>query len=338
MNDKIIYKISVDAMGGDYGLKTTLPGCISAINKNKNLHIYIVGIYKKIIKGLKVFKNKYDIKRLNIVNADEIIEMKDSPVIALRNKKKSSMRIAINLIKNNKVDACISAGNTGALVAISKFVLKTIDEIDRPAIVYPLPALDHINKTIKKVYMLDLGANINCSSNPLFQFGIMGSILAKNIENKNNPKLSLLNIGLEQIKGVDSIKKTAKMFMKCKYINYVGYIEGNNILNATTDVIVCDGFAGNIALKSIEGTAKTISIVMKNIFSKNIISKIAMIISYPIIKKIIQTLDINQYNGASLLGINGIVIKSHGKTSIKSFEAAINEGINEIKHNIPKKN
>lgn len=331
------YKIAVDAMGGDYGLKVTVPACISALNNNNRLYIYIVGVYKEIKKELIIFNNKYDSNRLKIINADEIIKMHDAPITALRNKKHSSMRIAINLIKDKIVDACISAGNTGALVAISKFVLKTISNIDRPAIVYPIPSLNYKTNIMDKVYMLDLGANINCSAEQLFQFGIMGSALSENIQNKKYPKLSLLNIGSEEIKGNDNIKKASKMFKDCRYVNYTGYIEGNNILSAKTDVIICDGFIGNIALKSIEGTAQTISKVINNAFNKNIISKIAMTIAYPIIKKIKENLNMNQYNGASLLGINGIVIKSHGKTSINAFESAIIEGINEIKHNIPKK-
>ncbi|WP_192483637.1 MULTISPECIES: phosphate acyltransferase PlsX [Cysteiniphilum] len=331
------YKISVDAMGGDHGLKTTIPACLSALKKFPDLHICLVGIAKDIEQFLTAHKTPYDTTRLSIVNANEIVEMDESPALALRNKKDSSMRVAINLVKSDDVDACVSAGNTGALMATSKFVLKTLNEIDRPAIVYAIPSLDRKTKKMNPVYMLDLGANVNCSSEQLFQFGIMGSVLAANLKGTERPRVALLNIGEEEMKGLDSIKQAAKMLQNCDHINYIGYVEGNDIFSAKADVIVCDGFAGNIALKTMEGTAKLIADMLKDSFNNSIFSKLAMLISAPVLTGLKRKLDTNQYNGASLLGLRGIVIKSHGSASAEAFETAIYEAIKEIKYNIPQK-
>ncbi|WP_117002248.1 MULTISPECIES: phosphate acyltransferase PlsX [Cysteiniphilum] len=331
------YKISIDAMGGDHGLKTTVPACLSALKKFPDLHICLVGIAKDIEQFLTAHKTSYDTTRLSIVNANEIVEMDESPALALRNKKDSSMRVAINLVKSGDVDACVSAGNTGALMATSKFVLKTLNEIDRPAIVYAIPSLDRKTKKMNPVYMLDLGANVNCSSEQLFQFGIMGSVLAANLKGTERPRVALLNIGEEEMKGLDSIKQAAKMLQNCDHINYIGYVEGNDIFSAKADVIVCDGFAGNIALKTMEGTAKLIADMLKDSFNNSIFSKLAMLISAPVLTGLKRKLDTNQYNGASLLGLRGIVIKSHGGASAEAFETAIYEAIKEIKYNIPQK-
>lgn len=324
-------------MGGDHGLKTTIPACTAALKKNSKLHIFVVGIAKQVENELTHFKCSYDHNRLTIVNANEIVEMDESPALALRNKKNSSMRVAINLIKSGEADACVSAGNTGALMATSKFVLKTLNDIDRPAIVYAIPSLNHKTKKMDPVYMLDLGANVNCSSEQLFQFGIMGSVLAANLKDKDRPRVALLNIGEEAMKGLDSIKQAAKMLQKCHSINYIGHVEGNDIFSAKADVIVCDGFAGNIALKTMEGTAKMVANMLKDSFNKSIFSKLTMLISAPALTNLKRKLDMNQYNGASLLGLRGIVIKSHGGASAQAFETAIYEAIKEIKHNIPQK-
>ena len=331
------YKISIDAMGGDHSLKTTAPAAVAALKKHSDLAITLVGLEDQIQSALKSYNGQYDHSRLHVSHASEIVEMDESPALALRNKKDSSMRVAINLVKAKEVDACVSAGNTGALMATSKFVLKTLPEIDRPAIVYAIPSMDPKTKKIDPVYMLDLGANVNCSSEQLFQFGIMGSVLAKHLKNKDRPKVMLLNIGEEEMKGLDSIKQAAKNLHNCDYINYQGYIEGNDIFTAKTDVVVCDGFAGNIALKTMEGTAKIIGTMLKDSFSSNLFSKLAMLFSASVLKKLKSQLDMNQYNGASLLGLRGIVIKSHGSASAPAFETAIYEAVKEIKHDIPSK-
>jgi glycerol-3-phosphate acyltransferase PlsX len=332
------YSISIDAMGGDHGLDSTIPAALSALTKDQRLRIVLVGDYDQIHKKLKIYyARKKNPPRLTIVHSSEVVEMNDSPSFALRKKKDSSMRIALNLVKDQKVDACISAGNTGALMATSKFVLKTLAEVDRPAIVYAIPSLNRKTKKMDPAYMLDLGANVNCSSKQLFQFGVMGSVLAESLKGKSRPSVALLNIGEEEMKGLDSIKQAARMLYNYDPINYTGYIEGNDIFFAKADVIVCDGFSGNIALKTSEGTAKLISEIIKDNFNQSILSKIAMLLSSPILKRIKNKLDINQYNGASLLGLRGIVIKSHGSASSKAFETAIFEGIKEIRHNLPQK-
>ncbi len=324
-------------MGGDHGLKTTVPAAVNALAKQPNLHITLVGVADEIHHALKKFHNKYDQNRLSIHHTTQVVAMDESPALALRNKKDSSMRIAINMVKDKQANACVSAGNTGALMATSKFVLKTLPEIDRPAIVYAIPSLDRKTKTINPVYMLDLGANVDCSSEQLFQFAIMGSILAGSLKAKENPSVALLNIGEEEMKGLDSIKQAAKMLQQYDAINYIGYVEGNDILTAKADVVVCDGFTGNVALKTLEGTAKLISDMIKDSFTKNLMTKICMLFAAPVLKQLKQKLNVNQYNGASLLGLRGIVIKSHGGASPEAFETAILEAIKEIEHNIPEK-
>ena len=337
MNTAPTYRISIDAMGGDYGLKTTIPASISALNQYSNLKISLVGISTEIKHFLSTHCHGYDHSRLDIVHASEIVAMDEEPVSALRSKKDSSMRIAIDRVKNDQADACVSAGNTGALMATAKFVLKTLPEIDRPAIVYAIPCLNCETQEMGSFYMLDLGANVNCSSEQLFQFGIMGAILAENIKNKQRPSVALLNIGEEETKGLDNIKQAAKMLYNCDAINYIGCVEGNSMFNAKADVVVCDGFAGNVALKTSEGTAKLITSIMREAFSHSIASKIAAFIARPVLNNLKQKLNMDQYNGASLLGLRGIVVKSHGSASAKAFETAISEAIKEIKYNIPQK-
>lgn len=324
-------------MGGDHGLSTTIPATISVLKKNAQLHITLVGNADAIEKALEPYKGSYDTNRLAIHPASEVVAMDELPSQALRNKKDSSMRVAINLVKDKTVDACVSAGNTGALMATSKFVLKTLPDIDRPAIVYAIPSYHRPSKSMKSVYMLDLGANVVCTSEQLFQFAIMGSILAQNLNGIASPSVALLNIGEEEIKGLDNIKHTAKMLQETKVVNYVGFIEANDIFNASVDVAVCDGFVGNMCLKTMEGTAKLISDIIKDTFKSSILSKFAMLCAAPVLKRISHRLNTDQYNGASLLGLKGIVVKSHGGANAEAFETAINEAVKEIKHDIPNK-
>jgi len=244
--------------------------------------------------------------------------MHESPSLALRNKKDSSMRVAIDLVKNDKADACVSAGNTGALMAISRFVLKTIDGVNRPAIMGRIP-------TIKgHTHMLDLGANINSDAQALMEFAILGSTAVKYTENISSPTIGLLNIGEEEIKGNENIKQTAEL-LKQSNLNYAGYVEGNDIYSGKVDLVVCNGFEGNIALKASEGVAKLMSNYLKKAFSKNFLTKLAAIIALPILKEYKSSLDPGKYNGASLLGLKGIVVKSHGGADSFSFLQAIKE-------------
>ena len=324
-------------MGGDYGITSSIPASISALNQYPNLEIALVGVGKDIQKFLQLQCRQYDRNRLHVIHANEIVMMDEQPVFALRNKKNSSMRIAINRVKDNQADACVSAGNTGALMATAKFVLKTLPGIDRPAIVHAIPCLNYKTQTIDSFYMLDLGANVNCSSEQLFQFGIMGSILSENIKKKKRPSVALLNIGTEKIKGLDNVKEAAKMLCNYREINYIGYIEGDNMFSAKADVVVCDGFAGNVALKTSEGITKLIIAIIKGAFKHSISTRIAALVAKPVLNNLKYKLDMDQYNGGSLLGLRGIVIKSHGNASEKAFKTAISEAIKEIKYNIPQK-
>ena len=332
---KGLIKISIDAMGGDCGLATTVPAAVEALQLHPNLHITLVGDTLLIEPYLDKYKEKYDKTRIELKHATQVVSMDESPSLALRGKKDSSMRVSVNLVKDGSVSACVSAGNTGALMATSKFVLKMLPEIDRPAIVYALPTLDEVSYKMKSVYMLDLGANVGCSSEQLFQFGVMGSILSSSLSGIERPSVALLNIGEEEMKGLDSIKQAAKMLQSCEAINYIGYIEGNDIYKSKADVVVCDGFIGNIALKTSEGMAHFISTVIKDSFKNSFFSKVAMLLASPVLLKVKRRLDLDQYNGATLLGLRGIVIKSHGGATPKAFLTAIEVAMHEVEKDVP---
>ncbi len=309
--------ISIDAMGGDHGVDTTIPASIDCLRSNPELQLILVGdeqVLKPLLaEAILEFKG-----RLSIQHASEQVEMHESPAKALRLKKDSSMRVAINLVKEGKADACVSAGNTGALMATAKFVLKMIPGIDRPAIMSSIPSI------FGHTHVLDLGANVDSSADILLQFAIMGTEVVKALEDISSPKVGLLNIGEEESKGNEQVKAAAKL-LENSDLNYIGYVEGNS-LNAgdkKVDLIVCDGFVGNIALKSIEGAAKMITSVMKEAFGKNMLTKCAALISYPILKAIKNRIDPRLHNGASFLGVKGLVIKSHGGADALAFKMAI---------------
>lgn len=238
------------------------------------------------------------------------------------------MRIAINLVKEGRAQACVSAGNTGALVATARFVLKTMPGIDRPAICTTLPTMHH------HVHMLDLGANVDCTSEQLLQFGIMGSILVSAIEGKDSPSVGLLNVGKEEIKGNETVKR-ANELLRASKINYIGYIEGNEIWTGTTDVVVCDGFVGNIALKTTEGLAEMITYFMKQEFKRNLLTRLSALTALPVLRAFRRRVDHRRYNGASLVGLNGTVIKSHGDADELAFECAIFEALTEVSKQVP---
>jgi glycerol-3-phosphate acyltransferase PlsX len=319
--------IAVDAMGGDHGLKVVIPACISAVKKNPALKIILVGVQDKVSASLK----KHGIlssKQLSVVHASEVVNMDELPSHALRNKKDSSMRVAINLVKDGAAQACVSAGNTGALMATARYVLKTLPGIDRPAIVSELPTMKG------KTWVIDLGANVDSCAEHLFQFAVMGSALIQALENKSKPRIALLNIGVEEIKGNDQVKRTAHMLAECSVMNYVGYVEGDHFYSGDVDLVVCDGFVGNVALKASEGIVKLMRNVLKESFNRNWLTKIAGLIALPALKHLKQRLDPSRYNGASLLGLNGIVVKSHGGADELGFEFAIEQAVLEVKNNV----
>jgi phosphate acyltransferase len=319
--------IAVDAMGGDHGLRIVLPACIRVAQRNPDLKLLLVGEQNLINAHLTKFNQAHN-GQFSIVQASEIVTMDELPSQALRNKKDSSMRVAINLVKEGRAQACVSAGNTGALMAMARFVLKTLPGIDRPAIIAELP-------TIKgKTRVIDLGANVDSCAEHLFQFAVMGSALIQAVDKKEKPKIALLNIGVEEIKGNDQVKRTAHMLADCGLMNYIGYVEGNHFYSGYVDLVVCDGFVGNVALKASEGLAKLMLTNVKESFSKNFFTKIASLIARPALNNLKKRMDPARYNGASLLGLNGIVIKSHGGASAFAFQHAIEEAMLQVKNNV----
>ncbi len=324
-------KVSIDASGGDHGIPVTIAAGIKALGIYKDLHIYFVGDESSV----KTEIDKYSLSkkltdRFSIVHASEVVAMNESPAIALRKKKDSSMRVAINLVKDNTVDACVSAGNTGALMAISRFVLKTIKGIDRPAIMGRIPTMD------AHTHMLDLGANVDSSPESLLEFAIMGSVAVRHTEGISSPTVGLLNIGEEDMKGNDKIKKTSEL-LKNSGLNYYGFIEGDDIYKGSVDLVVCDGFEGNIALKASEGVVSMMGHYLKQAFTKNIFTKMVALIASPVLKDFKSSLNPGKYNGASLLGLKGIVVKSHGGANVDSFLAAITEAHAEARAKIAEK-
>jgi len=312
-------KVSIDASGGDNGIPVTIAAGIKALGELDDLQIIFVGDQDSINSELanNSLAEKFN-GRYSVIHASEVVAMNEAPSNALRKKKDSSMRVAINLVKEAKADACVSAGNTGALMAISRFVLKTIKGIDRPAIMGRMPTMnDHC-------HMLDLGANVDSSPEALVEFATMGSIATSHTENIPNPTVGLLNVGEEEMKGNDKIKKTAEL-LKESGLNYTGFVEGDDIYKGSVDVVVCDGFEGNIALKASEGVASMMSHYLKRAFTKNIFTKIVALIATPVLKDFKSNLNPGKYNGASLLGLRGIVVKSHGGAGVDSFLSAIIE-------------
>lgn len=323
--------IAIDAMGGDFGPQVTVPASLDCLRVNPNLKLILVGdqvILSELLIDVPVeFKD-----RVSIQHASEQVEMDEKPQHSLRNKKDSSMRVAINLVRDGLAGACVSAGNTGALMAIARFVLKMIPGIDRPAIISTLPSI------FGHTHILDLGANVDCTDEHLYQFAIMGEALVKAVENITKPKVGLLNIGEENMKGNEQVKATAKL-LAASSLNYIGYVEGNSINagNEKVDLIVTDGFVGNIALKAIEGAAKMIGMKLKESFSRNIFTQLISVIAYPALKLFKQSIDPRMHNGASFIGLRGLVIKSHGGADELAFKAAIHLAEVEIEQDVIRK-
>lgn len=319
--------IALDAMGGDHGLSVTIPAALAALNKHPDLRLILVGPRELIEPELTRHPAAVN-ERLSIQHASEIVGMDEPPAQALRTKKDSSMRVAINLVKNAAAQACVSAGNTGALMATARFVLRTLPGIDRPAIITAWPTMRG------HVHILDLGANVDSTPEQLLQFGVMGSMLVSALEGKPNPKVCLLNIGVEDIKGNEAVKKAAELF-RASDLNYGGYIEGDAIFAGSADVVVCDGFVGNVTMKASEGLAKMISQLMKQAFMRTIFTRLAGLVALPVINAFRRSVDTRQYNGASFVGLNGIVIKSHGGADAYAFECAIGVARAEIQKQVP---
>lgn len=321
--------IAVDAMGGDHGPKVIVNAALKAAHQHPHLKLILVGDEAVLKKRLKR-RHRQLKSRLTIQHASEVVGMDELPSQALRYKKDSSMRVAINLVKKGEADAAVSAGNTGALMATARFVLKTLPGIDRPAIMAHIPS-DHPQGFVR---MLDLGANVDSTPEQLFQFAVMGSVVAHAVSNIESPRVALLNIGEEEMKGNEQVKQTADLLAAHKSINYVGNAEGSDIFANVADVIVCDGFVGNVALKTIEGLAKLIARIFKQALLRNWMTKSIALISKPILQPVIRRMDTSKYNGASLLGLKGIVVKSHGSANIKGWLAAINHAYEEVERDV----
>ena len=321
--------VAIDAMGGDFGLSVTVPASLQALERHQNLHLILVGDQALLLQEMAKHKNfQYDAARLSVQHASQWVEMDEAPTQALRYKKDSSMRVAVNLVKEGKAQACVSAGNTGALMSVAHFVLKTIEGIDRPAIVSSIPTYG------KDMRMLDLGANVDSSAMHLVQFAIMGSLLTSVMANIPQPKVYLLNIGEEIIKGNKQVKETARLLSEMQVINYQGYLEGDALFKGDADVVVCDGFVGNVALKTSEGAALFMMRLTKEGFQRNMFTRLAAWVALPILKGVIKRVDPSRYNGATFVGLKGIVVKSHGRANKKGFVYAIEAAILQAEKNI----
>ncbi|CUJ94559.1 Phosphate acyltransferase [Achromobacter sp. 2789STDY5608615] len=303
-------------MGGDFGLPVTIPAAIEFARQFPDIRLLLVGLPDAIEAALSEHRG-VERDRFEIVAASEVVTMDDPVEVALRRKKDSSMRLAAQSVKDGNADACISAGNTGAWMAISRYVLKTLDGIDRPAIATSIP-----NQTGRATTVLDLGANVDCTAEHLLQFAIMGAALSQAVDHRDNPTVGLLNIGEEVIKGNEVVKEAAEL-LRASPLNFYGNVEGNDIFKGTVDVVVCDGFVGNVVLKSVEGLAKMLSSVIREEFKRNLITLLAGAVAKPVLNRLRNRVDNRRYNGAALLGLRGVVIKSHGSADVYAFGFAL---------------
>ena len=316
--------IAVDCMGGDHGPKVTLPACTQFLDTHPDTRLILVGLPE----ALQDFSHP----RASVVTASEVVTMDDPLEVALRRKKDSSMRVAVQQVKDGSAQAAVSAGNTGALMAISRYILKTLDGIERPAIAGQIP-----NATGGATTVLDLGANVDCSAEHLLQFAVMGSALVSVLKDEDSPSVGLLNIGEEAIKGNEVIKKAGELLRaagKTGDLNFYGNVEGNDIFKGVVDIVVCDGFVGNVALKTSEGLASMISSFLKAEFSRNIFTKLAAVAAYSVLSALKRRVDHRRYNGAALLGLRGLVFKSHGSADQLAFVNALNRAYDAARNNL----
>jgi glycerol-3-phosphate acyltransferase PlsX len=316
--------LAVDCMGGDHGPPVTLPACRGFLENHPEAELLLVGLPASLA--------SFSHPRARVVAATEVVTMDDPVEVALRKKRDSSMRVAIQQVKDGAAQAAISAGNTGALMAIARYLLKTLDGIDRPAIATQMP-----NATGGSTTVLDLGANVDCTAEHLLQFAVMGSALVSVLKNNDNPTVGLLNIGEEVIKGSEVIKKAGELLRSAANsgdLNFFGNVEGNDVFKGTVEIVVCDGFVGNVALKASEGLASMILGFLRAEFSRNIFSKLAAFVAYPVLSALKRRMDYRRYNGAALLGLRGLVFKSHGSADQMAFEHALNRAYDAARNNL----
>jgi len=338
--------VAIDAMGGDYAPKTTVFAALESLKKNEALSIILVGDQDKL-EALLFQKSKspqsssgspssgspflpfIESDRLLIHHAPDVVLMDEKPTRALRSKQNSSMAVALKLVKEGRADACVSAGNTGALMLFGRSILRMCPGIDRPAITKRLPSPKG------RCYVLDLGANVDSTAEHLYQFALMGSILVEAMEGIERPRVALINVGGEEIKGNEQVRLASQMLSECDGINYIGYVEGGDLFADATDVAVCDGFVGNVALKAGEGVASLLHKSLINVFKRNWYTRLLGKLVMPMFKGVLDQMDPSMYNGALFVGLQGVVVKSHGNADITSFSYAINQAVEEVEHNVP---
>ncbi|MGE6791916.1 phosphate acyltransferase PlsX [Pseudomonas guineae] len=321
--------IAIDAMGGDFGPHCIVPACISCLAEHPSLHLVLVG-QSELVESLIARHPGVDRARLRVEHADEIIGMNDQPALALRSKPDSSMRVGLELVRDGAVQACVSAGNSGALMALSRYVLKTLPGIDRPAMVAAVPTQSGF------CHLLDLGANVDCSAEHLYQFAVMGSVTAE-VLGTARPRVALLNVGTEDIKGSQQVKLAAGLLQQANGLNYIGFVEGDGLYRGEADVVVCDGFVGNVLLKSSEGLAVMIAGRIEALFRSSLAARMVGVLALPLLRRLRGELSPAQHNGASLVGLQGIVVKSHGGAGPEGFKSAIRRALLEIEEDLPRR-
>lgn len=321
-----IFRIALDAMGGDFGPEVVVPAAQLSLEQYPDIELVLVGDEQRLLSEYAETFERFK-GRLSCQHASEIVEMDEPPAQALKKKKDSSMRVSINLVKAKAVDAVVSAGNTGALMATAKFVLKTLPGVSRPAIIATMPSAGG------HTHVLDLGANIDSPADQLYQFAVMGAALVAAVDGVKEPRIGLLNVGAEAMKGSVVVKETSQKLQSSR-LNYIGFVEGNDIFSDKVDLVVCDGFVGNVLLKTTEGSAKLIGAKLKAQFTRNPLTMLAALVAKPVLRAFRNEIDPRHYNGASFIGLNGIVIKSHGGADVVSFAYAIRLARKEAEQNL----
>ncbi len=321
--------IAIDAMGGDFGPHSIVPACIACLAEFPSLHLVLVG-QTSLLNELIALHSGVDRSRLHVEQASEVIAMDERPAQALRSKPDSSMRVALELVRDGRAQACVSSGNTGALMALSRYLLKTLPGIDRPAMMTAIPTQrGHCQ-------LLDLGANVDCSAEHLYQFAVMGSVAAEAL-GVARPRIALLNVGTEDVKGNQQVKLAASLLQPVSELNYIGFIEGDGLYRGEADVVVCDGFVGNILLKSSEGLASMISARMEALFKQNLGSRLIGSLAMPVLRRLQGELAPARHNGASFLGLQAIVVKSHGAAGAEGFQSAIRRAVMDVREDLPQR-
>lgn len=318
--------LAVDAMGGDFGPQVTVPAVQKALKANKGLRVLLFGRESDIVPLIDGQLGS----RLSIVHCDDVVGMGESPAVALRTKKMSSLAGMINSVQDGRADGCVSGGNTGALMALSRHILKTFESIDRPAIVSALPQEDN-----KHTYILDLGANVGCDSEQLYQFALMGQAMASTLDGIASPRVALLNVGSEEIKGNDQVKSANELLRQDASMNYVGYVEGSDLFRHCADVVVCDGFVGNVALKTVEGLARYILSEIKNAFARSWWTRLLGLVVRPVFRHLDRRLSPSGYSGAAFVGLRGVVVKSHGNAGVDDFVQAMMSACDYVEKKLP---